>query len=129
MCEVQVDMEARIDELEGRARRLADRNRRLEGRRAADMDGWISDVTLLRKQIAAVDRKLTQMRVMERLPDDERRDAILAKHARLAPAPLGDVYELAFHELVDEMRGLKASLLGMGQRVREQAELQEEDEE
>lgn len=32
-----------------------------------DAEGWSSDVTLLRKQLLAVDRKLHQMRLMHRL--------------------------------------------------------------
>lgn len=36
-------------------------------RRALDAEGWLSDVTILRKQLAAVDRKLHQMRLMDRL--------------------------------------------------------------
>ena len=32
-----------------------------------DAEGWASDVTLLRKQLLAVDRKLHQMRLMDRL--------------------------------------------------------------
>lgn len=39
----------------------------LETRRALDAEGWLSDVTILRKQLAAVDRKLHQMRLMDRL--------------------------------------------------------------
>ena len=39
----------------------------LEIRRALDAEGWLSDVTILRKQLAAVDRKLHQMRLMDRL--------------------------------------------------------------
>lgn len=48
----------------------------------ADLKGWVNDVTLLRKQIAAVDRRLRQQAVVGRLRDDERRDAILDKHYR-----------------------------------------------
>ena len=36
-------------------------------RRALDMEGWAKDVTLLRRQAAAVDRKLHQMRLVDRL--------------------------------------------------------------
>ena len=63
------------------------------------------------------------MRLLERLPDDERRDAILAKHAKLAPGAIcnaGDPFELSLDALVTELAGLKAGLLGMGARVREQ---------
>lgn len=41
--------------------------KQLEIRRALDAEGWLSDVTILRKQLAAVDRKLHQMRLMDRL--------------------------------------------------------------
>eukprot|EP00887_Chlorella_sp_A99_P000203 scaffold13.g203.t1 len=128
---IKADLEGRVDELEQRCARLAEHNHRLQARRGNDMQGWISDVTLLRKQIAAVDRRLRQMRVLERLPDDERRDAILAKHAARAPSAAGgdDGYELSVEGMVEEMRGLKEALLGMGARVREQAEQAREDEE
>lgn len=46
------------------------------------LQGWVNDVTLLRKQIAAVDRRLKQSWVCGRLPDDERRDQILDRHYR-----------------------------------------------
>lgn len=41
--------------------------KQLEIRRALDAEGWLSDVTILRKQLAAIDRKLHQMRLMDRL--------------------------------------------------------------
>ena len=41
--------------------------KQLELRRVQDAEGWASDVTLLRKQLLAVDRKLHQMRLMDRL--------------------------------------------------------------
>lgn len=41
--------------------------KQLEIRRALDAEGWLSDVTILRKQLAAVDRKLHQMRLADRL--------------------------------------------------------------
>ena len=44
-----------------------DQVKQLEIRRALDAEGWLSDVTILRKQLAAVDRKLHQMRLMDRL--------------------------------------------------------------
>jgi hypothetical protein len=40
--------------------------RQLELRRAQDVDGWAADVTALRKALAVVDRKLTQMRLIDR---------------------------------------------------------------
>ncbi|KAI8466961.1 MAG: hypothetical protein J3K34DRAFT_524115 [Monoraphidium minutum] len=75
----------RVAELEGRAARLQDANRLLEQRRALDADGWTADVSLLRKQLSAVDRKLTQMRLIDRLEDDERLDTLLDQLQKRAP--------------------------------------------
>lgn len=47
-------------------RRLSEANRSLEQRRQLDCDGWQADITLLRKSLAAVDRKLLQMRLIDR---------------------------------------------------------------
>lgn len=38
------------------------------GRRALDMEGWSNDVGLLRKQLAAAERKMKEMKLIERLP-------------------------------------------------------------
>jgi hypothetical protein len=64
----------RIADLEARASRLQDSNRQLEQRRQLEVDGWGADVTLLRKQLAAVDRKLTQMRLIDRYAVSAPRD-------------------------------------------------------
>jgi len=59
-------------------------------RRALDADGWDSDVSLLRKQLAAVERRLLQTRLAARLHGAaEPGDTLLASHAmaRLALAP------------------------------------------
>ncbi|KIZ06949.1 Coiled-coil domain-containing protein 77 [Monoraphidium neglectum] len=76
----------RIADLEARASRLQDSNRQLEQRRQLEVDGWGADVTLLRKQLAAVDRKLTQMRLIDRLEDDERLDTLLDQLQKKAPS-------------------------------------------
>lgn len=49
------------------------------------MEGYTADVTNLRRALAAVDRKLHEMRLVERLGDDERLDAILAHLRHRAP--------------------------------------------
>jgi hypothetical protein len=73
----------RIAELEARSARLADANRALELRRALDADGWAADVALLRKQLAAVERKLTQMKLIDRwLAGGGAREGAGAEHAR-----------------------------------------------
>lgn len=46
--------------------RLTENNRQLELRRAQDNEGWVADVTFLRRALTAVDRKLLQMRLVER---------------------------------------------------------------
>uniref|UniRef100_A0A383VMW0 Uncharacterized protein n=1 Tax=Tetradesmus obliquus TaxID=3088 RepID=A0A383VMW0_TETOB len=79
----------RITELEGRVSRLLEANRQLELRRQLDVDGWAADVTALRKTLAAVDRKLLQMRLIDRLEDDERLDALLDQLEKRMPAPAG----------------------------------------
>jgi hypothetical protein len=56
----------KIADLEYKAARLQDANRQLELRRQLEADGWTADVALLRKQVAAVDRKLVQMRLIDR---------------------------------------------------------------
>lgn len=37
-------------------------------RRLLDVEGWTNDITLLRKALEAIDRKLHQMRLSSRLP-------------------------------------------------------------
>ncbi|GIL62982.1 hypothetical protein Vafri_17149 [Volvox africanus] len=84
----------RVSELELKVARLTEANKQLELRRHLDCEGWTADVTALRKTLTAVDRKLHEMRLVERLEDDDRLDAIL-KHLRkkapkvLLPGPSG----------------------------------------
>ncbi|GLC41905.1 hypothetical protein PLESTB_001046000 [Pleodorina starrii] len=75
----------RVSELELRAARLTEANRQLELRRHLDCEGWTADVTALRKTLTAVDRKLHEMRLVERLEDDDRLDAILSHLRKKAP--------------------------------------------
>ena len=79
---IRGQLEARVSEAERQATRAAARARDVQQRRAHEMEGWAADVSQLRKRIAAVDRRLKQMALVQRLPDDERRDAVLARHAR-----------------------------------------------
>jgi hypothetical protein len=37
-------------------------------RRAMDMEGWSNDVGILRKRLAAAERKMKEMKLIERLP-------------------------------------------------------------
>ena len=61
--------------------------RELERRRAMDLEGFTADVTTLRKLLSAVDRRLHQTRLAQRLDDDERLDALLERLERRAPDP------------------------------------------
>lgn len=69
--------ERRAADLEARCARLVEDNRALEVRRSRDVEGYLNDISLLRKQLSAIDRKLLQMRLVERLDDDERLDRLL----------------------------------------------------
>jgi hypothetical protein len=84
---VKAQLEQRVAELEGKLSKARDAARASEVRRAREAEGFTSDVTLLRQQLAAVDRKLHQMRLASRLADDERLDGLLRKVAtKGAPA-------------------------------------------
>lgn len=90
---IRSQLEARVTEAGTRAARLAARCRELRARQAHEMEGWAADVGQLRKRIAAVDRRLTQAALAARLPDDDRLDAALARHARCAvPTCLHDAW-------------------------------------
>ncbi|KAK9846545.1 hypothetical protein WJX81_006332 [Elliptochloris bilobata] len=66
----------------------------LQRRRALDAEGWDADVALLRKQLAAVERRLVQTRLAARLDDADRLDALLLGLSRRAPdpKPLCDIF-------------------------------------
>ena len=61
----------------------------LQTRRAMDLEGFTADVTTLRKLLNAVDRRLHQTRLVQRLDDDERLDLLLEQLERRAPDPSG----------------------------------------
>ncbi|KAK9844770.1 hypothetical protein WJX74_006686 [Apatococcus lobatus] len=82
----QGQSETHTHELQEKLERAQEAVRQLEIRRALDQEGWDSDVTLLRRQMSAVDRKMHQMRLVGRLDDDERLDAILRKLSHMAPS-------------------------------------------
>ncbi|KAL4422700.1 hypothetical protein ABPG75_008897 [Micractinium tetrahymenae] len=115
---IRLQLEGRVTEAEARAARLAARCRDLRARQAREMEGWAADVGQLRKRIAAVDRRLTQAALAARLPDDDRLDAALARHARLASGSESFEFECGLDELLEELQSIKGSLLGMGDRVR-----------
>jgi hypothetical protein len=125
----------RIEELEQRTVRLQESNRQLELRRQLAADGWAADVAMLRKQLAAVDRRLTQMRLIDRSVRRACRVAIavwLHRHASLScrlagptmalrlpfPARLEDDERL--DALLDQLQKRAPTIGSAGQRQRQQ---------
>ncbi|KAL6770631.1 POC11 [Auxenochlorella protothecoides x Auxenochlorella symbiontica] len=76
-------LEAALGEARRRNAALEEELAVLKQRRAADVEGWTHDITAHRKRLAALEGALRQASVLERMADDERRDAVLAKHDRL----------------------------------------------
>ena len=79
--------EKRCGELEAALRRSREAERASELRRVRDVEGFTSDFTTLRKQLAAAERRLLATRLAARLDDDERLDALLGRLHRRAPTP------------------------------------------
>ncbi|KAK3242884.1 hypothetical protein CYMTET_47438 [Cymbomonas tetramitiformis] len=84
---VMTQYENRIKDLDAQLGSLRGKHKALEARRLLDLEGFTRDVTLLRKQLCAVDRKLHQLRLANRLEDDERLDALLEHIEQRAPSP------------------------------------------
>lgn len=74
----KAQLEKRVSDLELKNQKLTEQNKALELRRHQDLEGWTADVTNLRKLLVAVDKKLHEMRLVERLGEDDRLDTILA---------------------------------------------------
>jgi coiled-coil domain-containing protein 77 len=79
--------ERRISELESQNANYKKKHREIETRRAMDLEGFTADVTTLRRLLAAVDRKLHQTRLTQRLDDDERLDMLMEQLEKRAPDP------------------------------------------
>lgn len=84
---IATQYELRIKELERENKKVKKSHKDLEQRRVMDLEGFTSDVTTLRKLLSAVDRRLHQTRLAQRLDDDERLDALLEQLERRAPDP------------------------------------------
>eukprot|EP00884_Botryococcus_braunii_P009152 jgi/Botrbrau1/18238/Bobra.53_1s0092.1 len=85
--ELKETLEDKVRNLTSRLAKAMEANKQLDLRRAMDMEGWSNDVGLLRKRLAAAERKLKEMKLIERLPDDERLDALLEGLQKKAPEP------------------------------------------
>lgn len=83
------DYEKRVIELEERWSKLVSKNKQLETRRLLDKEGFVNEIALLRKKLEVIDRRLHQMRLVERLGEDDRLDRMLQnlenKMPELAP--------------------------------------------
>lgn len=95
----------------------------VEARRALDMEGFTADVTYLRRSLAAVDRRVQQLKLVHRLDDDERLDALLDELERRAPdveGPPDDGRSDAgsvTSALGGDLRGIRAALGGLQARL------------
>ncbi|BDA49231.1 Coiled-coil domain-containing protein 77 [Coccomyxa sp. Obi] len=96
---VTAQLEQRLAHVEARLAKETDRCRQLEHRHLLDVEGWTNDITLLRKALEATDRKLHQMRLSSRLPDDERLDALMGSLDKRHP----DVLSIAQSRHMENM--------------------------
>ncbi|GMH33975.1 hypothetical protein BSKO_01809 [Bryopsis sp. KO-2023] len=113
--------EQRASDLETKVQKLTEKNKQIEYRRALDLEGFTSDISLLRKQLLVLDRKLHQMRLLDRLEGDERLDAILKSLEKRAPSvkkkgqkELGDG---TLSEVASELGRIKGSIIGIEDRL------------
>lgn len=74
---VQENYQQRVQALEAQCAKLQGQARQAEARRLAEAEGFSADITLLRKRIANLERRLLQLRLADRLADDERLDGLL----------------------------------------------------
>lgn len=116
--------ERRIAYLEGQLKDLKGKHKALERRRALDLEGFTSDASTLRKQLAAIDRRMHAMRLAERLEDDERLDALLDAIERrgVANAPTtpnkqrgGKRYTAA--DIPEDLASIRGRLAGLEARL------------
>lgn len=115
--------EQRIGDMETKIMRLKEKNKQLEHRRALDLEGFTNDITILRKQLAVVDRKLHQMRLVDRLECDERLEALLRYLHKKAPG-VGTGSEAGSRgsnsitsEMAAELGRVKGGILGLESRL------------
>jgi coiled-coil domain-containing protein 77 len=86
---IATQYEKRIRELEATTKATKKKMKQLQQRRTMDLEGFTADVTTLRRLLSAVDRRLHQTRLVQRLDDDERLDMLLEQLERRAPDPAG----------------------------------------
>ncbi len=62
----KAQLEKRVADVDAKNSKLLEQNKALELRRHMDMEGFAADVANLRKMLASIDRKLHEMRLIER---------------------------------------------------------------
>lgn len=83
----------------------------------------MNEVSLLRKKLSVVDRRLHQMRLVERLGEDDRLDRMLQELENKMP-DLGSQEDNAFvklcssDQLAEEVDKIHTSLIGIEQKIR-----------
>mmetsp|Transcript_37410 Transcript_37410/g.94558 ORF Transcript_37410/g.94558 Transcript_37410/m.94558 type:complete len:217 (+) Transcript_37410:428-1078(+) len=120
---VKAQYEKRVADLAAKVKALEEKLASVEARRALDMEGFTADVTYLRRSLAAVDRRVQQLKLVHRLDDDERLDALLDELERRAPdveGPPDDGRSDAgsvTSALGGDLRGIRAALGGLQARL------------
>lgn len=85
-------MTARIKRLEERVKTLLNREQSLEKRRLADVQGWRAELTGLRQRLQSIERRQRRLVVVCSVPDEDHRDAVLARHRKLEAQQSGEKY-------------------------------------
>ena len=74
---------ARIKRLEERVKTLLTREQSLEKRRITDVGGWHAELTGLRQRLQSIERRQRRLTVVCSVPDEDYRDAVLARHRKM----------------------------------------------
>lgn len=85
-------MTARIKRLEERVKTLLNREQTFEKRRLADVEGWRAELTGLRQRLQSIERRQRRLAVVCSVPDEDHRDAVLARHRKLEAQQSGEKY-------------------------------------
>eukprot|EP01026_Neomeris_dumetosa_P029646 TRINITY_DN23995_c0_g1_i4.p1 TRINITY_DN23995_c0_g1~~TRINITY_DN23995_c0_g1_i4.p1 ORF type:complete len:295 (+),score=54.52 TRINITY_DN23995_c0_g1_i4:580-1464(+) len=112
----------RQQELEGKVQKVNKRCAELEHRRALDLEGFTNDVSMLRKQLAAVNRRLHQMRILDRLEDEDKLEELLGYLERRAP----DVRQISddrsevsnSSQTAEDLRKIRQALNSLDDKIR-----------
>eukprot|EP01025_Chloroclados_australasicus_P041684 TRINITY_DN4434_c0_g1_i7.p1 TRINITY_DN4434_c0_g1~~TRINITY_DN4434_c0_g1_i7.p1 ORF type:complete len:407 (+),score=37.63 TRINITY_DN4434_c0_g1_i7:49-1269(+) len=110
---------------QNKIQRLNKRCAELEHRRALDLEGFTNDVTILRKQLAAIDRRLHQMRILDRLEDENKLEELLSFLEKRAPdvrssVSQDDQIDLSHNsQTAKDLRKIRQALSVLGERIQQ----------